>query len=64
MTIQVLFEAIVVGVLLVLLTSIFYFILPKNFNMWISVFLVGATFHLLCEVTGVNKFYVDMYCKK
>ena len=60
---QVLFEAVIVGVMLVLLTAAFFYILPEKINMWFSVFLVGATFHLLCEITGINRYYVDMYCK-
>lgn len=62
--VQVFIEAFIVGVLLVILTSIFYYILPKNFSMWLAVFLVGFVFHLLCEITGINRYYVSLYCKK
>ena len=55
-------EAIVVGLLLVLLTGLFYMILPEQFNMWLAVFLVGVTFHLLSEVSGVNQYYINSHC--
>jgi hypothetical protein len=31
----------------------------KNYIMEITLFLIGFTFHVLCEITGVN----DWYCK-
>lgn len=55
----VLIEALIVGLLLVALykfVSMYTTPLP-------AVFISGAVFHLLCEVTGVNKWYAETYFK-
>lgn len=55
---RVLLEALIVGILLVLL-----FLLVSRFVTcpFRAVFISGALFHILCEVTGVNAWYARMY---
>jgi xanthine/uracil permease len=36
----------------------------KNHVMELSLFLTGVFTHLLCEITGVNKMYIDSHCNK
>jgi hypothetical protein len=56
---NVLLEAIIVGVLLV---PVFWVseTLLSSYGKWVVVFGSGALFHLLAEVTGINKAYVMM----
>ena len=52
-----LFEAILVGLLLLPL----YWVVEKaGFSKWITLFLAGALFHIVLEVTGVNRAYALM----
>lgn len=53
----VLFEALIVGILLVML----YALMSMYTKPLTAVFLSGAAFHLLCEVSGVNKWYAQTY---
>jgi len=53
----VLFEALIVGILLVML----YALMSMYTKPLTAVFLSGAVFHLLCEVSGVNKWYAQTY---
>lgn len=55
-------EAIVVGALLVALYFTSKSIFPKT-NEFVLVFAVGAAFHLLFEITGLNVWYAKDYCK-
>jgi hypothetical protein len=54
-------EALVVGVVLVIITAIvspaYSYILGRCDNMAI-LFASGFLFHVICEVTGVNRWYV------
>jgi hypothetical protein len=54
---NVLLEAVVVGVGLI---AVFWAVEQLNLglNKWTNLFVVGAAFHLLAEVTGVNAAYV------
>jgi hypothetical protein len=54
---NVLVEAIIVGVGLI---AVFWAVEQLNLglNKWATLFVVGALFHLLAEVTGVNAAYV------
>ena len=54
---NVLLEAALVGLLLV---PVFWLseTLLKGQSKWVVVFVAGALFHLLAEVTGLNKAYV------
>ena len=52
---NVLLEAIVVGLLLI---PVYWIAQKAGQRKWITVFLAGALFHLLAEVTGINKAYV------
>lgn len=54
---NVLVEAVIVGVGLVAL----YWVVEKlnlGLSKWVMLFVVGAAFHLLAEVSGVNAAYV------
>ena len=53
----VLFEALIVGILLVML----YALMSMYTKPLTAVFLSGAVFHLLCEVSGVNQWYAQTY---
>ena len=54
---NVLLEAVIVGVGLIV---VFWAVEKLNLglNKWMTLFVVGAVFHLLAEVTGVNAAYV------
>ena len=62
-----LLEALIVGLLLTVLGGIISYIMmgkdAKDFQHWnrvlLTYFLAGAIFHILCELTGVNKKYCD-----
>ena len=69
---QLLVEAIFVAILTVIVGSLVGYVLGKSFStnlpkickswnknhiMEVSLFLTGFFIHLLCELTGVNKFY-------
>jgi hypothetical protein len=53
-----LLEALVVGILLV---AVFIFVSKFTKNTLYAVFASGALFHLLCEATGVNRWYAKTY---
>ena len=70
---KLLVEAVVVGVMVVIVGSAVGYVvgrvnsvdLPKVCKKWnknhvmeISLFLTGAITHLLCEVSGINKYYI------
>ena len=52
-----LIEALVVGILLVGV----YYIISKYYKPIPAVFLSGAMFHLLCEASGINRWYAKTY---
>lgn len=56
---NVLFEAIIVGLFLV---PIFWAAekVVGSYGKWATVFVSGALFHLLAEVSGVNRMYAKM----
>ncbi len=63
-----LIEGSIVGLLLVILFSLLSFLLRnnnliknKNIQLYLSLFISGALFHILCEYTGVNVWYVKNY---
>jgi hypothetical protein len=56
---KVLLEALVVGLLLVLL----YIVARRFMDAVPAVFVSGAAFHLICEATGVNAWYARNYFK-
>jgi len=55
-----LIEAFIVGILLV---AVFIFVSKFTKNTLYAVFASGALFHLLCEATGVNRWYSKNYFK-
>ena len=54
---NVIFEAILVGLALL---PIFWAVEKLKLSKWVTVFVAGAAFHLVAEVTGVNKMYAKM----
>jgi hypothetical protein len=52
---NVIFEAIFVGLFLI---PIFWVAEKAGFSKWLTVFLAGALFHLVAELSGINKAYV------
>lgn len=69
LTLNLIKEAFVVGILLVVLTHIimnllflykksFYLSSKKNYNFELIVFMSGFLFHILCEITGLNIWYL------
>lgn len=63
----VLFEAVVVGVGLILIYELVKQIIKqtgmKEQSNLVILFVSGALFHLVCEYTGVNQWYSEKYCK-
>ena len=61
----VLIEALFVGVLLSIMLTLFTLLLPNRSLIWIAVaaFVCGAAFHIICQVTGINDWYVKNYYK-
>lgn len=56
-------EGIVVGILLIIIYNIIDIILGVNYNKNIKLFMSGFIFHILCEIFGVNIWYVKEYNK-
>jgi hypothetical protein len=54
---NVLLEALVVGLALI---PIYWVVQKLGQPKWITIFLAGAVFHLVAELTGVNKAYARM----
>jgi hypothetical protein len=54
------FEALIVGILLILVYNPIYYLL-KDYNNNFILFLSGCLFHILCEYSGVNIWYVNDY---
>lgn len=54
---NVLIEALIVGLILVPVYAVVEKLLP-GYNKWVLVFLAGALFHLGAEVTGLNAAYI------
>ena len=52
-----LFEAVLVGLAFL---PIFYVVERFGFSKWVTLFLAGALFHIVAEVTGVNRAYALM----
>ena len=51
---QLIFETIIIGIL----TLVLYFFIEKNVkDMYLRIFILGASIHLFCEFTGVNRWY-------
>ena len=51
---QLVFETIIIGIL----TLILYLFIEKNIkNMYLRIFILGASIHLFCEFTGINRWY-------
>lgn len=59
---RILIEAILVGLLLVLVFNIVKYVLIEQ-SITVQIFISGALFHILCEITGVNIWYVKDYNK-
>lgn len=49
-------EAIFVGLFLVV---VFWGTEKLGFRKWATIFLAGALFHLIAEILGINKYYVE-----
>jgi hypothetical protein len=61
----VLIEALFVGIILSIMLSLFTLLLPNINLMWLAfaAFVCGAAFHIICQVTGINDWYVKNYYK-
>ena len=59
----VLIEALFVGILLSIIMGLTTLLIPDRSLLWIVInaFLCGAAFHILCQVTGINDWYVKNY---
>lgn len=53
---NVLFEAILVGLFLL---PMFWIVDKLNLGKWTTIFVAGALFHLVAEVSGINNAYVQ-----
>jgi hypothetical protein len=56
-TMNVLLEALIVGLILVPVYWVVEKLLP-GYSKWVVVFVAGAGFHLAAEVTGLNAAYI------
>lgn len=54
-------EAVVVGIVLMIIVWVMNLIFKDNIPMWPGIFLSGVIFHVVFEYTGLNKMYVDGY---
>ena len=56
-------EALCIGVILAIMMYLSMLIVPKNRIIWIAIaaFMCGAFFHIICQVTGLNDWYVKNY---
>jgi hypothetical protein len=60
----VLIEAAVVGVCLIAIVKIVRIVTEKwSLSEMLILFISGFVFHIICEYTGVNKWYAVEYCK-
>jgi hypothetical protein len=61
----VLIEALFVGIILSIMLTLFTILLPNRSLIWLAVaaFVCGAAFHIICQVTGINDWYVKNYYK-
>jgi|LauGreDrversion4_2_1035121.scaffolds.fasta_scaffold311136_2 hypothetical protein len=59
---KVLTEAIVVGILFIVLFYAIEKVFPK-FHKFIKLFVTASLFHIICEYTGINIWYVKDYNK-
>lgn len=50
-----LIEAILVGLLLI---PVFWIVEKAKLSKWVTVFLAGVLFHVVAELTGINRAYV------
>jgi hypothetical protein len=58
-------EALFIGVILAIMMCLSMLIVPKNHIIWIAIaaFMCGVSFHIICQVTGLNDWYVKNYYK-
>jgi hypothetical protein len=61
----VLIEALFVGIILSIMLSLTSLLLPNHSLIWLALaaFVCGAAFHIICQVTGINDWYVNNYYK-
>lgn len=60
----VLLEAFCIGIIIAFMTYLMMLFIP-NKMIWIVAiaFICGASFHILCHITGLNDWYVKNYYK-
>ena len=59
---HVLLEAFCIGIILALMIYLIMFFVPKtHILITLVAFACGAAFHIICQVTGLNDWYVRNY---
>jgi hypothetical protein len=61
----VLVEALCIGAILSIMMYLSILVIPKDNLIWIAIaaFFCGAIFHILCQISGLNEWYVQNYYK-
>ena len=58
MKFDILFESFIVGFFLVIITYLFNMV-DFGLGMYQSVFVIGALFHIIFEMLGINRMYIE-----
>jgi len=58
---QIIIEAIIVGILFIIIYNIINKLFFNKLDKMLLIFISAALFHIICEITGVNIWYVNNY---